>query len=65
MVVYISMAFGNPYGDPYDPVYVEHWVDRLSELGVDSISISDTIGVAEPEIITSLFDILNNDFPKN
>jgi hydroxymethylglutaryl-CoA lyase len=63
LVIYISMAFGNPYGDVYDPVIVEHWVDRLQELGVNSISISDTIGVATPPIITDLYNVLYEDFP--
>ena len=64
MAVYISMAFGNPYGDPYHPAIVEHWVDRLHELGVEYISISDTIGVATPQLIKDLYEVLYEDFPK-
>lgn len=63
-VCYISMAFGNPYGDFYDAALVEHWVDRLLEIGVSRFSISDTIGVATPEIITNVFTILSEDFPE-
>lgn len=63
-VCYISMAFGNPYGDFYDAALVEHWVDRLLEIGVTKFSISDTIGVATPEIITNVFSILTEDFPE-
>ena len=63
-VCYISMAFGNPYGDFYDASLVEHWVDRLLEIGVTKFSISDTIGVATPELITDVFSILANDFPE-
>lgn len=63
MVVYISMAFGNPYEDIYHPAIVEHWVDRLSELGIQYISISDTIGVATPQLIEELYMVLYNDFP--
>ena len=63
-VCYISMAFGNPYGDLYDPSLVEHWVDRLLEIGVNKFSISDTIGVATPELITNVFSILSEDFPE-
>jgi hydroxymethylglutaryl-CoA lyase len=63
-VCYISMAFGNPYGDFYDAALVEHWVDRLLEIGVTKFSISDTIGVATPEIITNVFSILSEDFPE-
>ena len=63
IVIYISMAFGNPYGDVYDPAIVEHWVDRLHEMGINSISISDTIGIATPEVITELYQVLYADFP--
>ena len=63
-ICYISMAFGNPYGDFYDAALVEHWVDRLLENGVNKFSISDTIGIATPEIITNVFSILSEDFPE-
>jgi hydroxymethylglutaryl-CoA lyase len=56
LVVYISMAFGNPYGDPWDPEIALHWVDRLvKDLGVRTIALSDTVGVARPEAISSMF----------
>lgn len=63
-VCYISMAFGNPYNDFYDAALVEHWVDRLLEIGVNKFSISDTIGVATPELIQSVFSILSEDYPE-
>ena len=63
-VLYLSMAFGNPYGDLYDIAIVEHWVDVLQELGVQRMSISDTIGVAKPKIIADLLGLLNEDYPK-
>lgn len=63
MVVYISMAFGNPYGDLYHPAIVEHWVDRLGGLGIDYMSISDTIGAATPALIEELYGALYEDFP--
>lgn len=63
-VCYISMAFGNPYGDFYDAALVEHWVDRLLEIGVTKFSISDTIGIATPQIITDVFSVLSEDFPE-
>lgn len=63
-VCYISMAFGNPYGDFYDVSLVEHWVDRLLEIGVNKFSISDTIGIATPELITDVFSTLSEDFPE-
>ncbi|MEZ5037288.1 MAG: hydroxymethylglutaryl-CoA lyase [Chitinophagales bacterium] len=63
-VAYISMAFGNPYGDLYDIAIVEHWVERLIELEITRFSISDTIGCATPELITDLFGLLKNDYPE-
>lgn len=64
LVVYASMAWGNPYGDPYDIAILEHWVDRLFEAGVEIISLSDTIGVAEPKKIAQAFDIMTHHYPK-
>ena len=61
-VLYLSMAFGNPYGEAYHPEIVAHWVDRLSELGVKRFSVSDTIGVATPNLIDELFTILYHDY---
>jgi hydroxymethylglutaryl-CoA lyase len=59
LAVYISMAFGNPYGDAWSPEVALHWVDRLvKELGVGIIALSDTVGVARPEDITSMFRAL-------
>jgi hydroxymethylglutaryl-CoA lyase len=63
-VCYISMAFGNPYGDFYNAALVEHWVDRLLEMGITKFSISDTIGAATPELITEVFNTLSADFPE-
>lgn len=64
LVVYASMAWGNPYGDPYDIAILEHWVDRLVEAGVEIISLSDTIGIAEPKKIAQAFDIMTTHYPK-
>lgn len=57
-VVYISMGFGNPYGDPYDVAIVEQFADILVTLGVKIISLADTIGVSEPRQIEYLFKSL-------
>jgi hydroxymethylglutaryl-CoA lyase len=54
LVTYISMGFGNPYNDPYDPGMVSGFIDVLLTLGTDVISIADTIGAASPQDITSL-----------
>lgn len=63
-VVYLSMGFGNPYGDPYDVHVVERFADILSTLGVKTISLADTIGVSEPDQINYLFSSLIKRFPK-
>lgn len=56
LVVYISMAFGNPYGDEYSPEIALKWSDQLvAKLGVQIIALSDTIGSATPKLITDLF----------
>ncbi len=59
LVVYISMAFGNPYGDPWNADIALKWTDRLvHELGVRIIALSDTVGVAKPEDISAMFSAL-------
>ena len=59
LVVYISMGFGNPYGDPWHPEIAIQWSERLQkELDIRIIALSDTIGIAKPEIISSLFNAL-------
>jgi hydroxymethylglutaryl-CoA lyase len=59
LVVYLSMGFGNPYGDPWSPEIALHWTDRLvNELGVRIIALSDTVGVARPEDISAMFHAL-------
>lgn len=55
LVVYLSMGFGNPYGDVWNEQIIEHWVNKLSNLGIEIISMSDTIGVANPDSIQYVF----------
>tara|TARA_R110001583_G_scaffold44818_2_gene141817 strand:+ start:1035 stop:1892 length:858 start_codon:yes stop_codon:yes gene_type:complete len=55
VVAYLSMGFGNPYGDPWNVEIVSEWTDKLSKMGVKIISLSDTIGSSTPEIIRYLF----------
>lgn len=62
LVVYISMAFGNPYGDVWNSDIVINWTKKLSELGVRIIALSDTIGVSNRENITSLFTSIIPEF---
>jgi hydroxymethylglutaryl-CoA lyase len=63
LVVYISMGFGNPYGDPFDKDIVEQFANQLNEIGVEIIMLSDTIGVSEPDLIVDLFTKLKPTFP--
>jgi hydroxymethylglutaryl-CoA lyase len=63
-VVYLSMAFGNPYDESYSPEIVESWAEKLALLGVKILALSDTIGVATPESIQSLFSHLNTKMPQ-
>ncbi len=55
VVVYLSMGFGNPYGDPWNVDIVNNWTERLSNMGIKIVSLSDTIGSSTPKIIEQLF----------
>ncbi len=55
LVIYISMGFGNPYGDEYSPEIAAKWVQRMAQLGIKIISLSDTIGIGNGENIAYLF----------
>jgi hydroxymethylglutaryl-CoA lyase len=63
LVVYLSMGFGNPYGDPYTPEIVGEFVEKLDQLRIRIIAPSDTIGSSEPESIRALFGTLIPAFP--
>ena len=58
LVIYISMGFGNPYGDPWNVEICQKWVDVLADMGIKIIALSDTIGVANPNSIKYLFSNL-------
>lgn len=58
VVIYISMGFGNPYGDDWNVSIVEDWVGKLADLGIDSFSISDTVGISTPKAIRDVFTAL-------
>ena len=64
VVAYLSMGFGNPYGDPWDVEIVGEWTEKLSTMGVKIVSLSDTIGSSTPEIITYLFKNLVPQYPE-
>ncbi len=63
-VVYLSMGFGNPYHEPYSPEIVEMLAEKLLNLGVQIIALSDTIGVATPKSISELFAHLSQKMPQ-
>jgi hydroxymethylglutaryl-CoA lyase len=62
MVVYISMAFGNPYGDPWDESELCQAVGKLAGLGVRSISLADTVGVADPHLVRRVVQSITNQY---
>ena len=64
VVTYISMGFGNPYGDPYNVEIVGEWTEKLANMGVKILSLSDTIGSSTPEVINYLFSNLIPKYPK-
>ncbi len=63
LVVYISMGFGNPYGDAYSPEIVAQFTDILASVGIKIISLSDTIGVSNPDNIQSIYTTLTEQHP--
>lgn len=63
VVAYLSMGFGNPYGDPWNVEIVGEWTKRLANMGVKILSLSDTIGSSTPDVITYLFSNLIPKYP--
>lgn len=63
VVVYVSMGFGNPYGDPWNVDIVGTWIEKLANMGVNILSLSDTIGSSDPETINYLFSNLIPKYP--
>lgn len=63
VVAYLSMGFGNPYGDPWNVDIVGEWTQKLSTMGVKILSLSDTIGSSTPEVISYLFSNLIPQYP--
>ncbi len=62
-VAYLSMGFGNPYGDPWNVGIVGEWTEKLSDMGVKILSLSDTIGSSTPDVISYLFSNLIPKYP--
>jgi hydroxymethylglutaryl-CoA lyase len=64
VVVYISMGFGNPYGDPWNVDIVGEWTEKLSGMGAKILSLSDTVGTSDAETIDYLFSNLIPKYPQ-
>jgi hydroxymethylglutaryl-CoA lyase len=64
VVAYLSMGFGNPYGDPWNVDIVANWTEKLAKVGVKILSLSDTIGVADGKTISYLFSNLIPQYPE-
>lgn len=63
LVVYISMGFGNPYGDPYDEDIVFEWVNKLVGMDIGIISLADTVGIASPQQVFEMTSYLVESLP--
>lgn len=63
VVTYLSMGFGNPYGDPWNVDIVGEWAEKLSAMGVKILSLSDTVGTSTPEVIEYLYSNLIPKYP--
>ncbi|KAB8152233.1 hydroxymethylglutaryl-CoA lyase [Kordia sp. TARA_039_SRF] len=63
VVAYLSMGFGNPYGDPWNMEIVGQWTEKLSKMGVKILSLSDTIGSSTPDVIAYLYSNLIPKYP--
>jgi len=64
LVIYLSMGFGNPYGDPYGEEILFHWANQMTALGIRIISLADTVGVATPDQISSALQSLIPAYPE-
>lgn len=62
-VAYISMAFGNPYGDPWDETNIREALNELVGLSIRSVSLADTVGMAGPDLIRSVFESVTSEYP--
>lgn len=63
VVAYLSMGFGNPYGDPWNVDIVGNWTEKMDKMGVKILSLSDTVGTSNPEVIDYLFSNLIPKYP--
>lgn len=64
LLVYLSMGFGNPYGDPWNTGIVEEWTQKMADMGISHVALADTVGTSESDVITDLFSTLIPRFPE-
>lgn len=62
-MVYLSMGFGNPYGDPYNENILLHWADEMVKRAIKTLSLADTVGVATPQQISVALETLIPKYP--
>jgi hydroxymethylglutaryl-CoA lyase len=63
LLVYLSMGFGNPYGDVWNTDLVLSWAEKMAAIGIKNIALADTIGMATPEQIREIYPLLTQTFP--
>jgi hydroxymethylglutaryl-CoA lyase len=63
LLIYLSMGFGNPYGDEWNEGIVERWTEKMVNEGITNIALSDTIGIATPQQIKDLYPQISKQFP--
>lgn len=64
LIVYLSMGFGNPYGDEWSPLLALNWAEQLAnKLGITTLALSDTIGCASAENVHRLFELFSKELP--
>ncbi len=63
LVVYMSMGFGNPYGDAYSPGILRDWIKEVVSLGIQTVSLADTVGVAQPALIKTVVENVVGTWP--
>lgn len=63
LLVYISMGYGNPYGDAYNPEIVQEWISRMKTIGIQQIALADTVGVADATLVQTVTAAAIEAFP--
>jgi hydroxymethylglutaryl-CoA lyase len=63
LLIYISMAFGNPYGDAWSPEMAAKWIEKLGKMEIKYFALADTIGISNPENVSELFNAVIPEFP--